>query len=555
MSAKRMGSRAAAIAATLAAAVVLVVSGCGGGGDSSASTGPGPATGAGGGGGGTTTGGGGGTDDWVLPTAAEMKATCEAQVGKVYEGAKVTSAKRYEAMPEHNSPPFCQILATRAPYLDLEVSVPDTWTGRIWQQGGGGLDGSIVNPLMVMKAGGAGINDIKLALTKHGAIYATSNGGSRNNVPGQAAPQVWFDGTEAGKQAARDYSYAAADTVLFFTKAITQEFFKRGAKYTYFNGCSNGGRNAYIALERWPDEYSGVVSGCEGMDMSAQVMAWMDIGRLAATPAMPNAAQRAAAISAQMTACDSLDGIADGMIANYAGCKFDIASQACGAPGASTDPAICLNPDQVNALQRIAGLTKTSSGTTIFSGYGPVSWAASGGIFGSAYIALATGDASWLTPAKIATFDPEIHYGPVVTGLKDWGLDHSKHAIASYIKSGKKVIHWHDGNDSLLSLPDHARNLDTMHSILKNLGMANPADGSRFFVVVGTGHAGGQWLYRTDWVQAITDWVEKGIAPEKLTWKLETTGKAIPVCQYPQYPKYIGGDANVAASYACTAPL
>jgi hypothetical protein len=504
-------------------------------------------------------GGGSATPDPnAIPTVDALKATCVAMKGKVFASATVTAANRIEANGALGSPGMCQVLATRAPYLDIQVYVPDNWSGRLYEQGGGGTDGLIYFPGVRQDASGA-LTFVSKAISQLGMVYAGSNGGNRANVPSQAGPAVWFDGTDAGKQSMVDYSYAASGTTLFFSKAVVREFFGRDAKYRYFNGCSNGGRNAYIAIERWPNEYDGVVAGCEGMDMGGQTVAWMDMARLVGTPAMPQQAQWTSVYKAAVAACDTNDNLADGIIANYTECSFDPLSQQCGQPGASTDPNVCLSSPQLGTVRRLLGALISPTGNMIYSGHNLGNWTApSYGFLGSSFTAIATGDSSWLTQAKISTFDLNVDYGPVAAGLQAAGADHDKIAIAAFIASGKKLINWHDGADELLSFKEHARNVVSMHSIAKTMGLADPSSNSRLFIVPGTPHAGGSGLIGggVDWATSIVDWVEKGIAPSQLTYSSPPPGvaKSLPVCQYPAYPRYISGDVNASSSYSCTAP-
>lgn len=491
----------------------------------------------------------------ALPTAQQLQATCAAMVGKTFAGATVNAARRYEASTSLAAPGYCQVLATRAPFLDIEVIVPDNWSGRLWQQGGGGFDGRIPSALTVDAAGA--VTAVNLAVTRHAAVYAASNGGNRANVPAEAGPLVWVDGTAAGAQSGTDYAYAALGTTQEVARAVIDAFFQRAPKYSYFNGCSNGGRNAYIAVQRWPERYDGVVSGCEGMDMAGQTVAWMDMARRAGTPAMPSQAQWTALFAAAVAACDADDGLVDGIIARHAGCGFDVGSQQCGQPTAPADAATCLSADQTQTAKDLLGELKTVTGGTVYSGYGWANWSAPGyGGLGGGFMALATGDSSWITSAgRRAEFRVDTYLGPTVAGLQAAGADHDRIAIAAFIASGKKLIHWHDGADGLLSWRDHVRNVEALHALARQAGLADPAANSRMFIVPGTGHAGGSALTAVNWADAIVAWVEQGTAPTQLTYQGTVGGspKTMPVCPYTAYPRYNGsGDVNAAASYTCT---
>jgi hypothetical protein len=138
--------------------------------------------------------------------------------------------------------------------------------------------------------------------------------GERPHGRQQAAPAVWASGTDDGRQSAIDYAYAAGGTTVRFGKAVTKAFFGKAPSHSYFNGCSNGGRNAYIAAQRWPDEFDGIVAGCETMDMAGQTSGWLRAASFTGTPAALSPAQTGAAYAAALSACDALDGATDNLI-------------------------------------------------------------------------------------------------------------------------------------------------------------------------------------------------------------------------------------------------
>ncbi|MDR6520937.1 tannase/feruloyl esterase family alpha/beta hydrolase [Variovorax atrisoli] len=488
------------------------------------------------------------------PTAEQLKATCNALTGQVIAGVSVTKTTRFEAVDTVSSSGFCQVLGTRAPYLDIEVDVPDNWTGRYWQQGGGGFDGRIPSALTTDSKGT--LTSLSPAVALKAAVYAASNGGNRASVPAQAAPSVWGNGTPEGRQSATDYAYQALGTTVYFGKAVAKAFFGSAPTHSYFNGCSNGGRNAYIAAQRWPEEFDGIVSGCETMDMTGQTSAWLQAASYSGTAAALSSAQNNAAWSAALSACDSLDGVTDGVIGNPQACRFDPATLQCGAAGASSDPSICLTAAQVTTMKSFITDLKLQNGTTVLSGY---SWARGlgqgwGGL-GGGFALLASADPAWLTSARQSGFQLESDYYMLGSGLSRIGADHDKAAIAAFIMAGKKLISWHDGSDGLLSPNDHYRNWTTMTGIARFNGLADPATATRFFIVPGGSHSAGSGLQEVDWASSIMEWVENGVAPTQMTYtfKSGTTTRSMPVCQYPQYPKYSGaGDVNAATSYSCT---
>jgi hypothetical protein len=492
---------------------------------------------------------GGGDDN--KPTRAELASACTKLNNQAIGGATVTSATRIEPDAVAGDPGYCQVKATRAPYLDLEVDLPDDWSGRFYQQGGGGFDGSIP-PVVDATLG------LHRAVKTYRAVYAASNGGNRANVPAEAAPSVWTTNSAS----ARDYAYQAVGTTLQFGKAVTAAYYGKAPTRSYFNGCSNGGRNAYIAAQRWPTEYDGIVSGCETMDMTGQTISWVRMGKLAGSSAMPSNAQWTAAYTAAVAACDALDGVTDSVIAHYSACSLDPSTLVCGQPQASTDPAICLTPAQAETVRAAVSDIKLADGTTVYSkfswsnfgsGLGPnIQW-----ILGGGFSQLATGDSAWFAPgnapgSRQATFDVDEDYYTIGYGLQGIGADHDRNGIAAYVASGRKLISWHASADEGLSVNDHARNYTNM------VQLAGTTANSKFFVVPGASHGVGARLPEVDWLGAIVAWVESGTAPVQLTFnRLEEAEivRTIPVCEHPKYPRYNGtGDVNLAANYTCTAP-
>ncbi|WP_345817503.1 tannase/feruloyl esterase family alpha/beta hydrolase (plasmid) [Paraburkholderia sp. PREW-6R] len=492
------------------------------------------------------------------PTVAQLTATCAALTGQVLAGVTVTSATRIEAITNVTTAGICKVSGTRAPYLDIEVDVPDNWSGRYWQNGGGGFDGTIPTAFTITNNS---ITAVSPPLAKWAAVYAASNGGNRASIPSEAAPAVWATGTSDAQLSATDYAYQSVGTTLGFAKAVINAFYKTPATHRYFNGCSNGGREGYIAAQRWPNDFDGVVAGCETEDMATQTAFWLTIGQRNATNTGLTTAQYQGAYAKAVAACDTEDGAADNYLANPAACKFDPAQLQCGLSSASTDPSVCLSAAQVQTLKTYQSTLTLSDGTVLYAGMNWSDYSAFGsqyGLLGGGFALIATGDPSWLTTARQATFDVNTDYPALQAGLQSTSADHDLSAIAKFVASGKKLISWHDLGDNLLSPNDHARNDAKLTALIKNMGIADPTTGTRLFMVPANSHGLGANLAlpnSVDWTSAIIAWVEQGTAPTQLTYTFTTsasTQRSLPVCLYPKAPHYSGGgDVNAAASWSC----
>ena len=498
--------------------------------------------------------------DGSLPTVQQLTATCAALNGQTLGDVKITGTKRIEAIAGISTAGFCQVSGTRAPYLDIEVDVPDNWSGRLFHQGGGGFDGVIPSALTTDASGS--IIALNPMLAVKNGVYTASNGGNRASVPSEAAPMVWASGTTAGQASATDYDYAALGTTIIFAKSVTQAFFGIGPRYTYFNGCSNGGRNAYTVAQRWPDQYDGIVAGCETENMGTAVAALLSAAKTAGTPAALSAAQYQAAYASAVAACDAQDGVTDGYLANPAGCHYDPALLLCGLPTANSDASLCLSSAQVQTLKSLLSPLRLPDGKLLYSPYHWTDfsqWIPTDGYggLGGGFALLATGNPAWLTPQQDSLFELATDYPLIALGLQLVGADTESAAIARYVASGKKLISWHANGDNLLSAADHYRNDQRMIQLVKAYGVTDPSANTRFFLVPGNQHGAGAQLNEVDWASAIVDWVEEGIAPTQLTYTFTQTGastpRSLPVCLYPQYPRYNGrGDISAATSYTCT---
>jgi len=516
-----------------------------------------------------------GDDDVAPDPLVALSATCSSLKGQVVAGVTITDTKRIEANGSVNPAGMCQVLGTRAPFLDIEVVVPDNWSGRLYQQGGGGFDGRLASALTV--SGGA-VTAVHPSVGQKAAAYAASNGGNRASVPAQAAPAVWISGSADARASAEDYAYRALGTTVTFAKAVAKAFHGKAPTWTYFNGCSNGGRNAYVAAQRWPAEYDGIVAGCETMDMGGAVTGMLNTAARAGSAAEIAPVQYAAAYMAAVAACDANDGLADSYLAQPGACNVTAASLQCGQPGANADPALCLSAAQVPTLAGLLGDVTLSTGATAYSKYNwtnfapasvipgvPALGVPSYGGLGGGFAFLGTNDPLWFgapppatTPApNLAILDINRHYYIFSAGLQRLGADHDKNAIAAFVASGRKLLSWHDAADPLMSVNDHVRNFTTMTNSAKAFGLSDPRANARLFVVPASTHGAGGNLTEIDWLSAIIDWVESNKAPDQLTYKFAvgSTARTMPVCESPRYPRYNGsGDVNAAASFTCTAP-
>jgi pimeloyl-ACP methyl ester carboxylesterase len=436
------------------------------------------------------------------------------------------------------TPAYCRVLATTAPQTDVELRLPQRWQQRLLHLGGSGLDGVIPN---------LNLNGPDLA---RGYALAASNGGHRDPTGADLLDPVL----------AQDYAYAAIGKTVRFAKAVIQFYYGEDPSYSYFAGCSNGGRGAFNAAAKYPDEYDGVIATSPGRNVPGLVSGWV---RAALLP-RPSPAKMATMYAAELAQCDVLDGLTDGIISNPAACHFDVEALRC--PG-DVDGSSCLTDIEIQAVNTIRsdveliggptvysrlGLGNPSTGFGVFQPLGPPG-APSVASFGAAYLKLFV----YRDPAyDPATYDVDLDYRTVVDVLEgEYDFSADTKQLARYLRAGKKIIVSHGTEDMALSHIDSIRSYARMI-----VGAGHDRENARLYTPPGVQHCGnGPGADRVDFVQALSDWVENDRAPGTLVAsKVDRQGNVTftrPLCRYPEYPRYDGiGDPRNAASFTCVLP-
>lgn len=466
-----------------------------------------------------------------------------------------------------------------APYaIGFELRLPKEWNGRFFFQGGSGLDGvqapayGIFNPQQ-----GAATN----ALSRGFAVVST-DGGHR----GTSA----FDGNfGADPQARQDYAYNALDQVTLAGKDLLQQYYGRRPDKSYFVGCSNGGRQAMLASQRFPGHFDGIVAGDPGfryMDAVSNTLA--DVKTLAAIvpagqatvfgPDLGKAyspADRALIGSAIVAKCDvkGRDNARDGIIADPQACDFNPQVDIPSCTGANDGS--CLSAAQKTALAAMTAGGKTSSGAALYSDYfydagiGTPAWSVwkLDGIpvplsptltvsLGLNQLAGMDGPGKlFSTPANPVfnpfAFDPDAD----PARFRDFGLlaNAVSTDLSSFKARGGKLMIYNGNSDPLFSSKDIARYVQALAAA--NGGSA--ADFARLFLVPGMGHcSGGPATDGFDPLTAVQAWVEQGVAPDSLLAKAGPAtpwpGRTRPLCAYPKVAVYKGsGSLEDAANFVC----
>ena len=430
------------------------------------------------------------------------------------------------------------------PYaIGFAIALPENWNGRFMMQGGGGLNGSVAQPIGSVAAGD------KPALERGFAVITTDSGHQSN----QGFDASFF----ADEEASLNFLYQAVGKVTQVGKQLIAAHYGHDPTHSYFMGCSTGGREAMLMTQRYPRYFDGVVAGAPAMRTSFSNLAdrWVatalnqvapkdEQGKPVTSRALSDN-DRKLVIDSLLKACDGNDGVADGMIFDPAGCRFDVMKLAC--KGAKTDA--CLSTEQASAIRKGFGGPKDSRGIQVYPGF-----------FFDTGIAEKQGIPGLLNPGgspvgppasdKIDIDQEALNAASPAAMMGDTAYWTQ---LNTFHEHGGKLIFFHGVSDPWFSAQDTLRYYQQLAS--DNGGIDAVRNWSRLFLVPGMGHCGGgsAALDHFDMIDPIVKWVEGNEAPDSVV----ATGRAFPnrsrpLCAFPQHTHYKGsGDSEKAANFEC----
>ena len=449
-------------------------------------------------------------------------------------------------------PEICRVAGIVAPAIKFEVWLPEGsgWNGRFQAVGGGGLAGVISYSAMA-RAARAG--------------YATAS----TDTGHEASDSTW----ETDRQRVIDYGYRAIHEMTEKAKAIISAHYGKAPVYNYFNGCSTGGRQGLMEAQRYPDDYDGIVSGSPVMYLTH-----LSIGQLwaaHATLGMPDAVLDHHALELVtkkvMAMCDANDGVKDGILTDPRTCHFDPSVLECAS---GQQGGACLTAPQVKALKMIyQGPVNPRTGAQIYPGLEPGGEAPEPRNPGWAMIM--NGKQPFIITQAIIfnmgfdnpdydwrkfDFDKDVElFDAKLSGVLD-AINPDLHDFEAH--GGKLIIYhgWADPGVMPMATVNYYQSIiDFTNQSKGGHGMARTQSYARLFMMPGMGHCrGGTGPDQADFVSAITDWVEKNKAPERIVANKMQDGKVKmtrPLCPFPQVAQYSGsGDTNDASNFRCAAP-
>ena len=510
--------------------------------------------------------------------------------------AVTLSAPRWNP-PGRNPTAWCSVNGSMAPMdhapsakpINFQIAFPATWNGRAVQMGGGGMNGSIP-----MRAGGP------LALGY--VTYGSDSGHQMSFGRGPAGVAGSSDDWALNEEAIRNLGYMQLKKTHDAAMVLIERLYGGKPEYNYFVGTSQGGREALTVAERDPNDYNGIAANVPIVGFSS-LMLGPALIRIHEKPAANwvTSAKINAIRGEFMRQCDKLDGLVDGVINNYMACRavFDVKQ---GKPGrhpwaakrcpnnadpnpAETGADACLTDGQISTLEfvysRYPFSQPLANGVKTFGMWLPNTDPSGSGLIANTRFRIQEGaveDAppyNWIGVLGVTGFlmqDLQANALDYVEGGKYSGrrealsgiLDSSNPDFSAFARRGGKMIVAIGTNDTLAS---PGTQLDFYQAILDKMGRSKVDTFARFYVLPQTGHGLTGTNYTTDGngkkleakpipntfdrLALLTDWVEKGTAPGK---SVKVTGgeRSMPMCSYPEYPKYAKGPAEAAESWECS---
>jgi feruloyl esterase len=491
------------------------------------------------------------SDRMIAPVGAA--AACESLMALKLPAGTVTLAKVEQAPglpgfkivtgapPRAGSlPDVCRVAATLRPSPDseikLEVWMPaSNWNGKYQAVGNGAFNGTI-NYSAMMTALARG--------------YATSSTDTGHTGPGASFGL-------GHPEKVIDFGWRAVHETAVVSKQIIASYYGNDPKFSYWNGCSAGGRQAMKEAQRFPADFNGIIAGAPGLDWTgraaqavriAQRLEKMDAARL-------REPQRQLLHASVVASCDAIDGVKDGVIENPKRCKFDPGVLEC----KGSDETSCLTTPQVETARLIYSAAINPKTQRAINGLEPGSelgwtdlgWTASARATGlDQFRFLVFGDPNW--DVQKFHFETDIVRAEETDNDTINALDPN---LKPFISGGGKLIQYHGWSDPQIAPAGTTQYYERV--LQASGGRDRVHDSYRLFMAPGMGHcSGGEGPNTFDMVTALEQWVEAGIAPDHITASVRRPTAQVertrPLCPYPQVAVYKGtGSTDDASNFAC----
>ena len=491
--------------------------------------------------------------DWNPPSPTAKPVTpCGQLLSMTNFELSVISAAKIPAAA--SAPEHCHVFLMAQPEINIEVNLPGNWNGRFYMFGNGGwagesfdAPGRIANHARAMRAG-----------------FATAS-----TDTGHSAAQESGASFALNRQKLLDFGFRSLHVTAVAAKLLVRRYYGADPSKSYYDGCSQGGRQGLTIAQRFPEDFDGIIAGAPALYNSGNMVArayWMQ--GMGANP-FPPAKLRLLA-DRVYEKCDAKDGLKDGLIDNPLRCGFK-ATEDLPRCAEGKDQPDCFTAAEIASANRIYS-DIFRQGKRFFPGW-PVGAEVFGpngqsGWFGQE-VSVPDRGSVWATYAQaflrymaMPNADPE----QTIAGFdidKDLPrlaflhqvIDANDPDLSAFRQHGGKLIMYFGWADPQLN-PRVA--VEYYEQVVDRMGEST-GDFARLFMVPGMFHCGGGVGTSVfDVATPLLRWVESGDAPKAIAASRVSNGSVIrtrPLCPYPQVARYKGsGSIDDAANFSCAAP-
>ncbi len=508
------------------------------------------------------------------------EAACKALSGRVLpresitlpvSSAKLTSAEFIAAAGP--LPAYCKVLGEMGPIdpkahaILFQVNLPETWNEKAVQYGGNGMNGTVVNALGALR-------DQKPATPvplAQGYVTLGTDSGHPNTTPDAQTFML-------NEEELTNYAYASYKKTYDAARAVMGLRYGKMPKRFYYYGGSEGGREAMSGAQRYPRDYDGIVAAVPLVHFTGLFMDNQRYFNLSQEGGWMTADKLQLVQQQALDTCDELDGAKDGIVSQYVGCHAKLNTTALRCPD-GREGAGCLSDAQVALVTAIRTPNDLgfplANGRTRTGGPLPVGAENKPGSINQWFMAQNRPPADDLGRAHLGpgvvrfliAQDPEFRgrldtakYRARIQQVSRL-LDMSNPDLSAFAARGGKLIMKENTGDYVVSAYGV---FDYYDAVTRRMGAARTAQFSRMYVTPGGNHGGSVPTIdntpvadKVDFLEVLDNWVEKGTAPGDLMATSYTTGAnpqevaTRPICRYPTYPHFNGGDWKKGENFAC----
>ena len=477
--------------------------------------------------------------------------------GEVGAGTGISSATVANAPAGYQ---VCDVRGVIAPQIQFQVQLPtQTYRQRYLQTGCGGLCGSLAINIQAA-AGCVAATDGTFATASDNQGHV--NGGSADGNFG-ADPQLRID-----------FAYRADHVTALAAKALINHFYGQRPRYSYFDGCSQGGHEGLTEAQRYPDDFDGILAGAPASittELNAFNQPWLArVDFDAAGRVILPASKLPALHAAVMSTCDQLDGVVDGQLDDPRACRFDPASIACTGADAPT----CLTAAQIAVVKKIYSGAVDDRGQHLYPGgqaYGSeLAWA--GWLIPQNPSGAQTSTTAWRIGNGWVKYLAFENNPPTSYTLNDIRFDRATFErvrrlaglydaidpdLSDFKRSGGKLIMWHGWADQAIPATGTVAYYQAVQDRMG--GLSATQSFARLFMFPGMYHCGGGTGPSSfDLLTGLMNWVEAGDAPTRVVASQVVGGAVVrtrPVYPYPMVARYDGsGSTDDAANFVPAQP-